>query len=183
MTGSISSRVMQAFHRSRRFSLSLAAAVSLAAGATPIAAAPRTPAQRTAADELAAFPATMPGQVRRVIMLQPQPNEDALKVGIIIGTTMMVDCNHHVFGSRMAKRTVQGWGYEYFVVTTVNAPASTLMACPPNSQSRRFVRSADEPFLRYNSRLPIVIFAPADVEVRYRVWRAGPEVVARQSGK
>jgi ecotin len=33
--------------------------------------------------------------------------------------------------------------------------------------------------VRYNSRLPLVIFAPTDVEVRYRVWRAGPEAVAR----
>lgn len=53
------------------------------------------------------------------------------------------------------------------------------MACPTNAQTRQFVRSSDEPLLRYNSRLPLVIFAPADVEVRYRIWRAGREVLPR----
>ena len=34
-----------------------------------------------------------------------------------------------------------------------------------------------EPYLiRYNSRLPIVVYAPEGVEVRYRLWIASPEV-------
>jgi ecotin len=28
---------------------------------------------------------------------------------------------------------------------------------------------------RYNSRLPIVVYAPEGVEIRYRIWSAGPE--------
>ena len=27
--------------------------------------------------------------------------------------------------------------------------------------------------VRYNSRLPIVLYTPDNVEVRYRLWRAG----------
>jgi ecotin len=29
--------------------------------------------------------------------------------------------------------------------------------------------------VRYNSRLPLVIYVPEGVEVRYRVWRADPD--------
>jgi len=40
-----------------------------------------------------------------------------------------------------------------------------------------FITLGGEPYLiRYNSRLPIVVYAPSDVEVRYRIWRASPEV-------
>ena len=36
-----------------------------------------------------------------------------------------------------------------------------------------------EPFLiRYNSPLPIVVYAPEGVEVRYRIWSAGPDLKA-----
>lgn len=159
--------------RLRRSALSVVAVVLMVAGSASVAAG------RTAKDELAAFPKTFPDRTRRVIFLPPRPNESALKVGIIAGRTVAVDCNLHVFGSKMETRTVQGWGYDYFVITLAGPPASTAMACPPGSKSRRFVRSSDEPLLRYNSRLPLVIFAPANVEVRYRVWRAGPEAVAR----
>jgi ecotin len=40
----------------------------------------------------------------------------------------------------------------------------------------RFITLAGEPYLiRYNSRLPIVVYVPAEVEVRYRIWSAEPE--------
>lgn len=136
-------------------------------------------AQRTARQELAAFPAAPPGQVRRVIFLPREADEDALRVGLIVGQTMMVDCNRHVLGARIETRTLDGWGYDYFVVTSSGATASTRMACPTNRRTRQFVRSGDEPLLRYNSRLPIVVYAPADIEIRYRIWRAGRETTAR----
>jgi ecotin len=157
---------------SRRCWLCLAAFLCVAALSAQ-AAEPRT-----AQDELAAFPAAAPGQVRRVILLPQEADEDALRVGVIVGRTMLVDCNRHVFGSRLEKRTVEGWGYDYYLVTDVGPPVATMMACPTSSQTMQFVRSSDEPLLRYNSRLPLVIFAPADMEVRYRIWRAGQEAVA-----
>ncbi|WP_395330276.1 serine protease inhibitor ecotin [Novosphingobium sp. BL-8H] len=162
-----------------RLALGLAVGLAMALGLAAAAGAAPAPAQRTPADELKAFPPAPPGQVRRVIFLPRAANEDAMKVGVIVGRTMVVDCNRHAFGSRMEKRTVTGWGYDYYVVTTAHPPASTMMACPPNSQSKKFVRSADEPMLRYNSRLPIVIYAAPEIEIRTRIWRAGPETTAK----
>jgi ecotin len=56
--------------------------------------------------------------------------------------------------------------------------AGTLMAVSPDAPKvDRFITLGGEPqLLRYNSRLPLVVYIPGGVEVRYRIWRAGPEV-------
>ena len=66
-------------------------------------------------------------------------------------------------------------GYDYYVLRDLTPGPSTLMACPRGAAQRRFVGVADETLIRYNSRLPLVVYTPRDVELRYRVWQAGPE--------
>jgi ecotin len=40
----------------------------------------------------------------------------------------------------------------------------------------RFFRLGGEPYLiRYNNRLPVVVYVPEGEDVRYRIWRAEPE--------
>ena len=47
----------------------------------------------------------------------------------------------------------------------------------------RFITLGGEPkLLRYNSRLPVVVYVPADVEVRYRIWRADRKVTPAKPG-
>ena len=129
-----------------------------------------------AADDLKAFPAATANETRHVIRLPTRPNEDDLKVELIVGRTQMVDCNQHRLGGSIETRTAQGWGYDYYVVSTLGQGASTMMACPEGSRKEAFVRGGGEPALiRYNSRLPLVVYAPTDVEVRYRIWSAGAE--------
>jgi ecotin len=54
---------------------------------------------------------------------------------------------------------------------------------PQKHRGNRFVTLGGEPYLiRYISRLPIVVYAPKDVEVRYRVWSAGPDVKVIEEG-
>ena len=36
--------------------------------------------------------------------------------------------------------------------------------------------------MRYNSRLPIVVYVPAGVEVRYRIWRADQTAAPAKEG-
>ncbi len=62
--------------------------------------------------------------------------------------------------------------------------AGTLMAIDPKApKENRFVPLGGEPYLiRYNSRLPIVVYAPEEVEVRYRVWSAEPEAKVMKEG-
>lgn len=34
----------------------------------------------------------------------------------------------------------------------------------------------DDAMLRYNSKLPIVVYTPDNVEVKYRIWKAGETI-------
>ncbi len=128
-------------------------------------------------DDLKPFPEASDGQVRHVIRLPALDDEAAAKVELIVGKDLEVDCNTHWFGGSLTAEIVQGWGYNYYVVDGIGGPASTLKACPEGTKDIRFVSVRfEEPLLRYNSRLPIVVYAPEDFEVRYRIWQAGADI-------
>lgn len=128
-------------------------------------------------DPMRPFPAATADQTRHVLNLPPVANENDLKVQLILGQMQNVDCNHQLLGGQVQRRTAEGWGYDYFVLPEVGPGISTLMACPPGSTQDRFITLGQETIVDYNSRLPIVVYTPKDVEVRYRLWRAG-EVLA-----
>ncbi len=46
-----------------------------------------------------------------------------------------------------------------------------MMGCPEPAKDR-FVSTqlGDDAFMRYNSKLPIVVYTPSDMQVKYRVW-------------
>ncbi|MBW7901504.1 MAG: serine protease inhibitor ecotin [Rhodocyclaceae bacterium] len=122
------------------------------------------------------YPPAAEGRSRHVIQLPQQANEQDFKVELIAGRTMEIDCNHHRLGGEWQEKTVQGWGYSYYELSEAGPGVSTMMACPPGSARRAFVQVGGGPMLvRYNSKLPLVLYAPNDVEVRYRVWSAAPE--------
>jgi ecotin len=111
-----------------------------------------------------------------VIELQVQTNEAEHKVEIIAGKTLEVACNQQRLGSQWQEKTVEGWGYSYYELGQVGPAMSMLMAYPDVSRKQAFVRVGGDPQLAgYNSKLPLVIYAPKDVEVRYRVWSAAIE--------
>lgn len=154
----------------RNFALATAAALVVSACATPSVEAQSS---RTVQDELKAYPEASAGQKRHVLVLPAEANEDELKVEIIVGQTKTVDCNHHILGGQLNERVVEGWGYNYYAIDSVSGGASTLMGCPAGSEREAFVRLPEQTIVRYNSKLPVVVYAPENVEVRYRFWRAG----------
>ncbi len=58
------------------------------------------------------------------------------------------------------------------------------MAIDPQAPKvARFITLGGDPYLiRYNSRLPIVVYVPEGVEVRYRIWTAGAKAKAIEKG-
>lgn len=140
------------------------------AATLPLVACAATP------EALKPFPAAAEGYQRHVIDLPAQPNEADHKVELIAGKTMEVDCNRQRLGGQWQEKTVEGWGYGYYELEKVGPVVSTLMACPDGSRKQAFVPVDGGPMLvRYNSKLPLVIYAPAGVEVRYRIWSAAKD--------
>ncbi|NBZ96270.1 MAG: proteinase inhibitor I4 serpin [Proteobacteria bacterium] len=131
------------------------------------------------ARELKAFPPACEGMRRFVITLPPQADEDLLKIQLLIGKTVKLDPqNRYFFGGRLETETIQGWGYDRYVLKSLGPMAGTLMAVDPNvPKIARFITLGGEPeLLRYNSRLPLVVYVPEGVEVRYRIWRGDNRV-------
>jgi len=162
--------------------LGLASAIVLSAMATLAA----TPAANPQAEKnMKAFPAAADGQTRFVLQLPQADNENEMKVELIIGKTVQTDAvNNYFFGGKIDAQNVEGWGYTKYVVAQLGPMAGTLMAPPPGAAKvDRFVTLGGEPYLiRYNSKLPVVIYVPQGVEVRYKIWSAPAKATAMTAG-
>ncbi|MFP6901702.1 MAG: ecotin family protein [Opitutales bacterium] len=135
--------------------------------------------------ELKPFPKAKKGMERFVIVLpEKKRGEDAgFKVELIPGKTMMTDGVNILFmGASLKPKNLQGWGYTYYEIKGGGAVGGTLIGVPPGQpQVELFVRG--KPLLiRYNSRLPIVIYAPKGFEIKYRIWSASEKIQKAEQG-
>ena len=129
-------------------------------------------------DDLKPWPAAAAGETRHVIRLEPMDDEASHGVELVIGKELEIDCNRHWFGGRLERQVVSGWGYPLYRLTSVAGPASTMMACPGQEKRTAFVGvNFEDPMLRYNSKLPIVVYVPDGFSVRYRTWSADGDAV------
>ena len=138
-----------------------------------------------AADNMKAFPPAAKGMVRYVLQLPEQKDEYAFKVELIVGKTVQLDeGNRYFFGGKIEAENIEGWGFTRYVISELGPMAGTLMAVDPNApKAPRFITIGGEPYLiRYNSRLPVVVYVPEGVEVRYRIWSATPEAKPIEKG-
>lgn len=135
--------------------------------------------------ELEAFPPARDGMERFVIALphKERGEEDDFRVELIVGKEMLTDGVNLVrLGNAIERRNLEGWGYPYYEVTGSSETISTLMAPPEGApQVKAFVTAAPLQ-VRYNSRLPIVVYAPSGYEVRYRIWSASATTRTAERG-
>lgn len=138
-----------------------------------------------AADNMQAFPPAEEGMTRHVLQLPQAEDESALKVELVVGKVVQTDeKNRYFFGGKIEKQTIDGWGFTKYVVSKLGPMAGTMIAVDPDAPKvDRFITLGGEPFLiRYNSRLPVVVYVPKGVEVRYRIWRADAEMKTMPKG-
>jgi ecotin len=154
--------------------------MALAAGA---AAAVVGAAVAFGAADLRAFPPADAGLVRFVIELPQRPDEADVRVELIVGRIVKTDAvNHYSYAGALEVEHIPGWGFDRYILRKLGPMAGTLMAVDPGApRVERFVSLGSEsPLLPYNSRLPIVVYVPQGVQVRYRLWHGDAQ--ARAAG-
>lgn len=127
---------------------------------------------------LKAYAPATEGMQRYVIELPELEDESLRKVELIIGKTVPTDgVNRHFFGGKVTREVVQGWGFSYYELKELGPMAGTLMAGPPGGEMvDTFVQvNHNLGLVRYNSKLPLVVYVPDGVEVRYRLWATAAE--------
>ena len=156
-----------------KFAIALIAAACVSTSAF----ASETPKEQPL-EKVAPYPKADKGMTRQVIQLPVQQDEANYKVELLIGKTLEVDCNQHRLGGQLESKRLEGWGYDYYVFDKVTSPVSTMMACPDGKKEKKFVTAylGDNSLLRYNSKLPIVVYPPENVEVKFRVWKAEEKI-------
>jgi len=131
------------------------------------------------ADNLKAFPPADKGMVRYVLQLPTEADESAFQVELMVGKTVKVDeKNRQFFVGKIESEIIKGWGFPRYLVKSIGPMGSTLMAVDHAAPKvERFVTVGTAPYLvRYNSRLPVVVYVPEGAELRYRLWSAGAEI-------
>jgi ecotin len=131
-----------------------------------------------------AYPAAEKGMNRFVLHLPKLADESAAKVELIVGKEQETDGVNIVhLGGNIVESDVEGWGYPRYDVT-IGPGMSTLIGVPPGQATvKKFVTLAGNPYLiRYNSKLPVVVYVPEGYELRYRIWTAGEETKSAGKG-
>ncbi len=164
----------------------LAVANDPAGGAEPGAVKADKPAgTQEARDYLKqAYPPAKEGMVRHVLFLDAQEDESLYQVELIVGKTIETDgVNSYSFmGGGIEEKDVKGWGFPMYVVPkdAFDRLASTLIGVRGDVKPvQKFVPLSGEgrPYMvRYNSKLPVVVYVPAGGEVKYRIWQTGAQV-------
>ena len=130
------------------------------------------------------FPEAADGMIRYVIVLPEMPRpEENYSVELVAGRTILTDGVNRVrMDTTLLPKPLEGWGYTYYEMTGDGRVASTLMAVPEGTPPVEAFVGGSPLTVRYNSRLPLVIYAPEGFEIRYRIWAAAEDYLPARSG-
>ena len=120
--------------------------------------------------DISMYPEPKEGFNRYVIALDKQNDEDNYKVEVVATKRIEVDCNHHSLSGSFLDKNLSGWGYTYYEFTGDGSVLSTRMGCLDQKTHLEDVKSHAS-LMRYNSKMPIVVYVPEGIDVQYTFWQ------------
>ena len=122
-------------------------------------------------ERVANYPKASKNQNRNVIWLDSKTNEVNYKVEIIAEIEGMKDCNDVFYAADFKEEDLKGWGYTYFLLENLSPPMSTEIGCFDQTKTMANLPiMISNSFIEYNSKLPIIIYAPKEVNISYKIW-------------
>ena len=95
-------------------------------------------------------------------------SNNSVKIEIIPGKTMEVDCNNHSLMGEFSEKVLSD-GNSYYVFDSNGQAISTLMGCPDNTKTKKFVQGQSI-MIDANEATPPLLFASEGIEVKQRRW-------------
>ncbi|NLO70882.1 MAG: hypothetical protein GX102_08105 [Porphyromonadaceae bacterium] len=111
------------------------------------------------------------GFERHIVFLPPLDNEEEInrKVELIPGKNMKVECSNYRLDGKLETEQVTGFGYDFWVFNTDESLVLKDEKCKKVRRQERSIEG-ERQMISYNSRLPIVIYAPKGIEFHYKIW-------------
>ncbi len=132
---------------------------------------------------LHAFPAPETGMSRIVITLPEMQDPTRFSVELIAGQVIETDgVNRMHMDTELHPHPLQGWGYTYYEMTGSGRVAGTRMAPPAGTEPVGAFVHGKPLQVRYSSQVPIVVYAPAGYEIRYRIWATTADFIRGREG-
>lgn len=118
------------------------------------------------------FPKPEKGYKMMVIDVPYSDRDQDKRIEFSVGKMMEVDgCNHFGLNGETTQLDLQGWGYTYYVFKTDGQVIGTQMGCPDAAKRNLFV-SAQPTAVRYNGKMPIIIYIPEEYDVQFKIFSA-----------
>ena len=133
-----------------------------------------------------AFPPADKGMVRYVLHLPKQADESVCQVELLVGRMVETDgVNRYYFvGEIIALQDFEHWWCSRYLARPGQLSQTQKLAPLNTPKVNKFVaiEYSDYHLLRYSSSSAVVVYVPEGFEVRYRIWRADPEVKPMDKG-
>lgn len=120
------------------------------------------------------FPAADEGWIKHEIALPAYENESEYKLELRFFENKEVDCNNHTLFGNLDEQVLDGWGYNFYVLKpkmfeNTNAMISTMMFCEQAPTMKKVYFNIAQ-VMDYNSKVPLVVYTPSNVELEYSTW-------------
>jgi len=131
--------------------------------------------------DLSIFP-NLENLVKHAIFLEQRVDEAIYKVEIFAVKSQEVDnCNNHFLLGDFELKILEGHGFPYYIFQSNTQIISTKMGCGDNIRKIKNVPSGKAELVKYISALPLVVYAPKDIEIKYKIWKQDPKELDAKS--